>query len=154
TRLAYDGYREHQSARNTLAGLNLGLVRGADALRLGFTGLRYDADNPRALSDSLLRVDRTKAVANHHLPEAGGSGHQGQLGLTWEHALPSGSLEVTAYGLARSIDNPIPVRIIGLDRTAGGARAVLSGRIVPALHATAGAEWDAQRDHRQNFENN
>jgi iron complex outermembrane receptor protein len=153
TRLDYGGYRDHQSARNTLGGLNLGLVRGADVLRLVFTGLRYDADNPGALSDSLLRLDRTKAVANNVTQKAGENGSQGQLGLTWERAMAGGSLEVTAYGLARSIDNPIPVRYIDLDRKAGGARAVLSRRILPFLDATAGTEWDAQRDHRLNYEN-
>ena len=154
TRLSYDGYRRHQEARNTLAGLNLGFRRGADALRLALTAVRYDAQNPGALTDSLLRADRTQALANNVTQQAGESGRQGQLGLTWEHALGAGALEVTAYGLLRSIDNPIPVRYIDLSRTTGGARAVLSGAAGPVLRWTAGTEWEAQRDHRLNFENN
>ncbi|HET7231246.1 MAG TPA: TonB-dependent receptor [Longimicrobium sp.] len=154
TRLDYGGYREHQEARNTLGGVNLGLRRGADAVRLAFTAVRYDAQNPGALTDSLLRADRTQALANNVAQKAGESGHQGQLGLTWEHALGPGGLEVTAYGLVRSIDNPIPVRYIDLDRRAGGARAVLSGAAGSVLRYAAGAEWEAQRDHRLNHENN
>ncbi|HEU4562958.1 MAG TPA: TonB-dependent receptor [Longimicrobium sp.] len=153
TRLNFGGYRQHQEARNTLAGVNLGFRRGADAVRLAFTGVHYDAQNPGALTDSLLRADRTQALANNVTQQAGETGRQGQLGVTWEHALGAGALEVTAYGLLRSIDNPIPVRYIDLDRTAGGARAVLSGAAGPVLRWTAGTEWEAQRDHRLNHEN-
>ncbi|HEX8907191.1 MAG TPA: TonB-dependent receptor, partial [Longimicrobiaceae bacterium] len=153
TRLKYGGYREHQSADNTQVGLNFGLHRGADALRLAFTAVRYDAQNPGALSDSLLRADRTAAIPTNVTQKAGEEGHQGQLGLTWEHALGAGSLEVTGYGLARSIDNPIPVRYIDLDRAAGGARALLSGAAADLLRWTAGGEWELQRDHRLNHEN-
>lgn len=153
TRLNYGGYRQHQEARNTLAGVNLGFHRGADVVRLAFTGVHYDAQNPGALTDSLLRLDRTQALANNVTQQAGETGRQGQLGVTWEHALGAGALEVTAYGLLRSIDNPIPVRYIDLDRTAGGVRALLSGGAGPVLRWTAGAEWEAQRDHRLNHEN-
>lgn len=154
TRLNYDGYREHQSARNTLGGLNLGVRRGADAVRLAFTAVRYDAQNPGALTDSLLRVDRAQALASNVAQKAGERGHQGQLGLTWEHALGPGALEVTAYGLARSVDNPIPVRYIDLERKAGGARAVLNGALGPLLRWTVGSEWEAQHDQRVNHANN
>jgi iron complex outermembrane receptor protein len=153
TRLGYGGYRHHQSARNTLGGVNLGMRRGADALRLAFTAVDYDAENPGALSDSLLRVDRGQALANNVAQKAGEMGSQGQLGLTWEHAMGPGALEVTAYELVRTVDNPIPVRYIDLHRGAGGARATLSGAAGPLLRWTAGAEWDAQHDHRVNHEN-
>jgi iron complex outermembrane receptor protein len=154
TRLKYGGYREHQSADNTQVGANLGWHRGADEWRLVFTGVSYDAQNPGALSDSLLRVDRTKAIATNVTQHAGENGRQGQLGLTWEHLLPAGSLEVTGYGLARSLANPIPVRYIDLDRRAGGGRAVWSGALLGPLHASAGGEWEMQHDHRVNHENN
>ncbi|HSU15276.1 TonB-dependent receptor [Longimicrobium sp.] len=153
TRLKYGGYRQHQSADNTQVGLNFGLHRGADELRLVFTAVHYDAENPGALSDSLLRADRTAAIPTNVTQKAGEEGRQGQLGLTWIRALGTGSLEVTGYGLARSIDNPIPVRFIDLDRAAGGARAVWSGGLIGPLHASAGGEWELQHDHRLNHEN-
>lgn len=153
TRLEYGGYRQHQSADNTLGGFNLGLHRGDNTLRVAFTAVNYRGDNPGALSDSVLRIDRSRAVPNNVTQRAGEKGHQGQLGVTWERALPLGSLEVTAYGLSRSLDNPIPVRIIDLDRTAGGGRAVWSAAAGDALRWTAGAEWEGQRDHRLNHEN-
>src|SRR4051812_24883577 len=104
TRLRYRGYREHQHADNSLAGFRAGVSRGADALRLSFTAVRYDAQNPGALSDSMLRADRGQAVPTNVAQHAGEQGSQGQLGVTWEHRLPLGSLETTLHGLARSID--------------------------------------------------
>jgi iron complex outermembrane receptor protein len=154
TRLRFGGYREHQSADNSLAGFNLGLHRGANTLRVVFTAVRYDAQNPGALSDSMLRVDRSQAIANNVAQHAGEAGDQGQLGVTWERALGPGSLEVTGWGLARGLHNPIPVRIIDLDRGAGGARAVWSGGLGEALRWTAGAEGELQRDRRLNYANN
>jgi iron complex outermembrane recepter protein len=153
TRLKYGGYREHQSADNSLAGFNLGLHRGANTLRVAFTAVVYDAENPGALSDSALTADRSRAVPANVTQQAGEEGRQGQLGVTWEHAIGNGSLEVTAHGLSRSIDNPIAIRWIDLDRGAGGARAVLSTELWRGLRWTGGAEWELQRDHRVNHEN-
>ncbi|HKP75280.1 MAG TPA: TonB-dependent receptor [Longimicrobiaceae bacterium] len=154
TRLKYGGYRDHQSADNSLASFNVGLHRGANTLRIVFTGVHYDGENPGALSDSALKADRSAAVPTNVAQKAGEEGRQGQIGATWEHALGDGSLELTAYGLGRSIDNPIPVRYIDLDRGAGGARAVWNGGWGPALRWSGGAEWELQRDHRVNHENN
>jgi iron complex outermembrane receptor protein len=153
TRLKYGGYREHQSADNSLAGFNLGLARGANTLRVVFTAVHYDAENPGALSDSALRADRSRAVPANVSQKAGEEGRQGQLGVTWERTLGAGSLEVTGWGLARSIDNPIAIRWIDLDRGAGGARAVWAGGLGDVFRWTGGAEWELQRDHRVNHEN-
>jgi iron complex outermembrane receptor protein len=152
TRLKYGGYREHQSADNSLAGFDLGLHRGANTLRVVFTAVHYDAENPGALSDSALRADRTRAVPANVSQKAGEEGRQGQLGATWERAVGTGSVEVTAYGLGRSIDNPIAIRWIDLDRGAGGARAVWTAGL-RSLRWSGGAEWELQRDHRVNHEN-
>lgn len=153
TRLKYDGYREHQSADNSLASFNVGLHKGANTLRIAFTAVHYDARNPGALSDSALRADRSAAVPANVSQKAGEEGRQGQIGITWERAFGEGALEMTTWGLARSIDNPIAIRWIDLDRGAGGVRAVLSGAISRALRWTGGAEWELQRDHRVNHEN-
>ncbi|MFL5386471.1 MAG: TonB-dependent receptor family protein [Longimicrobiaceae bacterium] len=152
TRLKYGGYRQHQSADNSLAGFNLGVTKGASTLRVVFTAVRYDAENPGALSDSALRADRSRAVPANVSQKAGEEGRQGQLGVTWERTLGAGSLEVTGYGLARSIDNPIAIRWIDLDRGAGGARAVWTGG-VGLLRWSGGGEWELQRDHRVNHQN-
>jgi iron complex outermembrane receptor protein len=57
---------------------------------------------------------------------------------------------VSAHALARSLENPIPRRLIDLDRRAGGVRAALSGEMA-FVRWTAGAEAEVQRDDRRNF---
>ena len=82
---------------------------------------------------------------------------QGQGGLTLTAALQGGShLQLTLYGLARSLDNPIPGRIIELDRRGGGVRStftrplLLDGR---EMRLTAGVDLEGQWDERAEFEN-
>jgi iron complex outermembrane receptor protein len=152
SRLSYDGYRAHASADNLNAGGTFTLARGADEVRLSFTAVHYDALNPGSLSDSLLRVDRGAAFARNVEQRTGEEGRQGQAGLWWRHAAGPGALEVAAYALGRSIDNPIPTAVIDLDRRVGGVRAAWSADAGP-LRWLAGAEVEAQHDARLNFAN-
>ncbi|HEU4455895.1 MAG TPA: TonB-dependent receptor [Longimicrobium sp.] len=150
TRLEYDGFRRHQSAENTLAGLTLGWSRGADDVRLSFTGVRYDARNPGGLTRELLAADRGQAAPQNLADRTGEEGRQGQIGITWTRPMGSGALEVSAHALGRSLENPIPRRLIDLDRRAGGLRAALSGE-TGMVRWAAGAEAEVQRDDRRNF---
>lgn len=152
SRLAYDGYRTHSSAENLNAGGSVLLARGADELRLSFTAVRYNALNPGSLSDSLLRVDRRTAFARNVAQQTGEEGRQVQAGALWRRAMGPGALELSAYGLARSIDNPIPNAVIDLDRRVGGARAAWRAD-AGVLRWTLGAELETQRDDRLNFAN-
>ncbi|HEX6373727.1 MAG TPA: TonB-dependent receptor [Longimicrobium sp.] len=152
SRLSYDGYREHASAENLNAGGTFTVARGADQVRLSFTAVRYDALNPGSLSDSLLRVDRGAAFARNVEQRTGEEGRQGQAGIWWRHQAGPGALEVAAYALARSIDNPIPNAIIDLDRRVGGLRATWSADAGP-LRWLAGTEVEGQHDDRLNFAN-
>ncbi|HWK89039.1 MAG TPA: TonB-dependent receptor, partial [Longimicrobium sp.] len=152
SRLSYEGYRAHSSADNSLAGGSVSLRKGANRVRLGFSIVHYGARNPGSLSDSLLRADRGAAFARNVAQRTGEEGRHGQLGLTWRREARAGALDVSAYALARTIDNPIPNTIIDLDRRAGGIRAAFSGGASP-LRWTAGGEVQAQRDDRQNHQN-
>jgi iron complex outermembrane receptor protein len=152
SRLTYEGFREHSRAENTLAGAQLGWRGARDALRLVLHGVEYEALNPGSLSDSLLRVDRTQAFSRNVQQQTGEVGRQGQAGLFWERALRAGTLELSAYGVARRLDNPIPTVIIDLERRGGGVRAAWSAE-AGALRWTAGAEAEAQRDDRVNYVN-
>lgn len=152
SRLEYGGYRTHSSAENLNAGGTFFLTRGADELRLSFTAVRYDALNPGSLSDSLLRADRSAAFARNVAQATGEEGRQGQAGLWWRRDVGPGVLEVSAYGLMRSIDNPIPNAVIDLDRRVGGVRAAWRADAGP-LRWTAGGELETQRDDRLNFAN-
>jgi iron complex outermembrane receptor protein len=146
--LRYGGFREWSDADNLRANARARI----GGVQLVANAVRYDARNPGSLSDSLLRIERRQAFANNVRQQTGERGQQGQVGATWRGAVGPGQLEVAGYALARDLDNPIPQRIIDLDRTAGGARAL--ARIgTGGLRWTVGVETDAQRDQRLNFIN-
>jgi iron complex outermembrane receptor protein len=152
SRLTYDGYRTHNEAENNRATARYDYLGDASELRVSLSLVDYDAENPGSLSDSLLRVNRSVAFANNVAQKTGERGRQGQAGLTWRRVLGAGALEATAYGVARSVDNPIPNTIVVLDRTVGGARA--SYGVEGSLLAwSVGAEGALDRDHRENFAN-
>jgi iron complex outermembrane receptor protein len=157
SRVRYDGYRGWNAARNDRVNF-----RATDAyeddeeLAITFNWVDYDAQNPGGLSNALLAADRDQAFANNVRFRTGEQGKQGQLGLTWDEPTRAGRLNVSLHGLKRRIDNPIPQRIVAIDRAAGGARASLSGS--PAmgtgwLRLSGGAEWQMQRDDRLNYVN-
>ncbi len=154
-RLGYGGYREYSEARNLYATARWEYTGERNRLAVTLNGVDYDAENPGSLSDSLLSVDRSRAFSRNVVQRTGESGRQGQLGATLARAFPGAELELSAYGLARGIDNPIPNVIIALDRQAGGVRATLRS----PLHRSAtlrwafGTELDGQRDDRRNFAN-
>lgn len=144
----YGGFRDWSGAET---------LRGNARARFGGLGVvanvvRYDARNPGSLSDSLLRVDRTQAYGYNVRQRTAEVGTQAQLGATWSGAVGPAALELAGYGLTREIDNPIPPRIIDLERTAGGVRA-LARLEAGSARWTVGVEGDGQRDDRLNFVN-
>ncbi|HEX8392051.1 MAG TPA: TonB-dependent receptor [Longimicrobium sp.] len=152
SRLRYAGYRAHADADNLLGGGSLGWARGPDELGATVNLVRYEARNPGSLSDSLLRLDRSQAFARNVEQRTGEQGRQAQLGLSWRRAVGYGALELTAYGVGRSLDNPIPTSVIDLRRRVVGARAAWTGG-AGALRWTAGAEGARQADQRRTFAN-
>lgn len=155
-RLGFDGYREHNKTDNIYVSGQLGYHGERDEARLSFAFVDYDAQNPGSLSDSLLALDRTRAFPNNVLQQTGETGRQAQLGATWRRSLGDDEFELSAYGITRNLENPIPPRIIDLDRVAGGVRAVYRGGLRLAgrdARWTAGLEGDLQHDDRKNFRN-
>lgn len=155
-RLDYGGYRHFSRARNSHLNAIGTYAAGRVALRLVANGVRYDAENPGALTDSLVRADRRAAYPFNVLQKTGERGEQGQAGIHMTLPLGSGALRVSGYALRRSLDNPIPPAIIALHRTAGGVRADYSvERVLGAgsVTALAGLESDFQRDDRRNWRN-
>lgn len=156
SRLAYDGYRSFNESKNFYLNARVGREHSSGAWNVTANIVDYDAQNPGALSDSLLRIDRTRAYAFNVVQKTGEKGRQGQIGGRWSHNFKPGSLELSGYGIGRRIDNPIPPRIIDLERLAGGIRARFAAnplRRLLDLRWTAGVELDLQRDDRQNYAN-
>ncbi|HET6231389.1 MAG TPA: TonB-dependent receptor [Longimicrobiaceae bacterium] len=155
-RLRYGGYREHAHADNTLFNARLGYSRGGTDAGLTIHAVRYDAQNPGSLSDSLLRVSRTRAFANNVTQNTGERGDQEEIGGHWERPAGPGTMTLSAYGITRGIVNPIPNAIIDLDRRAGGARAAYGVALslpTGVARLNAGAEVNAQHDDRRNHAN-
>lgn len=155
-RFDYSGYRDYSRARNT----HLNSVGTWDwarmSLKLVANSVQYTAENPGSLSDSLIGVDRHQAYSNNLKQQTGEHGRQTQLGLSARAAFGVGELRVSVYGLARSINNPIPPRIIGIHRAASGARiaySVTGGTAERGITAIIGGESDLQRDDRRNWIN-
>ena len=155
-RLDYSGYRAYSRARN--AHLNAVGTWDWDRVSLKVVGnsVQYSAENPGSLSDSLLGIDRRQAYSNNFRQRTGERGRQNQFGASARARLGVGELRLSAYGLTRAINNPIPTSIIGIHRAAGGVRAayaVTEGDVDHSVTAMIGGESDLQRDDRRNWVN-
>lgn len=155
-RLDYHGYRAHSAARNAHANAVATYDWDRASLRLVGNLVRYDAQNPGGLSDSLLHVDRRQAYIGNVIAQTGERGAQGQYGASGDVDLGPGQLQLSAYALTRGLVNPIPPTIIQLHRTAGGARVAYSatrGDATNSITGIAGLAGDLQRDDRLNWKN-
>jgi iron complex outermembrane receptor protein len=154
-RLDYDGYRHHSSAQNRYLSARAATDIGPASVSLAFHSAAYDALNPGALTDSLLRIDRTAAFPFNVAQATGESGRHSQAGVTVEGPLRRFVLAASLYGLRRELENPIPPRIIDLSRKAGGFRMSIgtAPSADPRLQWDAGLEWAEQRDERLNHTN-
>ncbi|HUF12388.1 MAG TPA: TonB-dependent receptor [Longimicrobiales bacterium] len=160
THRTLDGFREHAGSEKTFLRIAAGMPVSVGQLDVQATGLTYDAQNPGSLAADVMAQDREQAHAFNVAQRAGESARQALAGVTWRGAAGPGTLELATYGTARVLDNPIPVSIIELTRAAGGLRGVYgldfeadrSGDDAGAM-LILGAELDAQRDDRRNFDN-
>ncbi len=162
--LSYDGFRPHPDDPSDFFGgadrLNVNAQVTADvaggALRITGNFFDLDGENAGQLNQADLEAGAYAARSFNVRQRSSKKVHQGQLGITW--AGPVGDLraEFSGWGLFRSMDNPIPPRIIDLGRTAFGGRAAVttqrpgeSGQIA----WTAGIDVDLQSDDRLNYDN-
>jgi iron complex outermembrane recepter protein len=153
-RLDYDGFRAHNSATNRYFSARTGTELGTAELSLAVHQVQFDALNPGALPDSMVRSDPSAAFPNNVAQNTGQSGRHSQAGVTFNQPLGRMRLSTAAYGVRRRFENPILPRIIDLSRRAGGGRVVLGSN----GHSTR-VEWDAgvetavQKDERANYAN-
>ncbi len=149
-----DGYREYSRA-DVLRGHALAtLAVLSGRLGLSFDGTTYDARNPGSLTDSLLAVDRRMAYGANVSQATGESGKQAQVGVRWSRSLRRSGpdLVAAAYVRGRSVDNPIPSSIIGLDRRLVGGRLSI-GSGAGRFAWGASLQSALQSDARRNWEN-
>lgn len=164
TAFSWDGFRSHAAADKLYGSMHGEWRRGRDALSVVAHGVDYTARAAGSLSAAQLTEDRFQAHPFNVVQAVGEAASQLQAGLTWRRAFGAGGpehagvpvLEVTAWGMGRSLDNPIPPVVIDLTRRAGGIRSSLRGTSPIADRVVTwvlGFDAEALRDDRLNFEN-
>lgn len=151
-----DGFRDHASAEVWRANL---VARGelASGEVRAVVNL-YDtpfAENPSSLDFEDAR-NAPRSVRPLVVEQGlGEEARQLQAGVSATLPLGDGpSLDAAVWGLARELWNPIPFRIIAIDRAAGGLRARLSGALDAADAGwSVGLDVGLQRDDRREREN-
>jgi iron complex outermembrane receptor protein len=151
-----DGFREYAEAEIFRANLLLaGRVGQTGQIR----GLLNFYSTPFAQNASSLTLedatDNPRMVRSFIVGQGSGEdATQGQAGVSLD--LPIGQstrLRTTAWGLWRDLWNPIPGRIIQIDRLGGGIRSELSGVIGDRVDWVGGVDLELQRDERDEREN-
>lgn len=156
SKLTYRGYRRWNDSRNDRADLRVTHGTPRRDLALVVNWMDFSARSPGGLDTARLRADRDQAFTNNLRFRTGEWGRQTQLGATWREHVGGLDVDLSAHGLTREIENPIPQRIVVIDRGAGGARLALSASPVAAgrpLRLSLGTELQLQRDDRRNYVN-
>lgn len=119
--------------------------------------LQLEAENPGSISDSVFGVGDREAHRFNVIQQTRKDITQAQVGARWNKTLGDGEVEFAAYGVRRSLDNPIPPVVIDLDRNAGGVRGLYRRSHETAggerVSWTVGSDLDLQSDARLNFDN-
>ncbi len=149
--LSTDGFREHSQAEILRANVTLAAPVGGSGEVRGVLSF-YDtpfSENPSSLT--LEDATRRPRMARSFIISQG-SGEdatQGQAGATLDLPLgEDGRFRATAWGLWRDLWNPIPGRIIAIDRRAEGLRTEAGGRLGDGVRWLAGFDLERQRDDR------
>jgi iron complex outermembrane receptor protein len=150
--LDYRGFREHSNARDLRTGAQVVHSAVRDTVRLTVATVDYDADNPGGLTDSASVAAPRSASATNLRYRTGEKGSHRQAGVAWRHATEQWLVDASAWGLGRHLVNPIPQRIIDLQRQAAGGRiAIEHGAPGSAVSLGAGLEHGSQWDDRRSF---
>jgi len=147
------GAREHSESERWLIGGVLSRPTPLGRLEAALHGTRYQAQNPGSLTAEQVAADATQANPNNVRQRTSERGTHAQLGLGWHRQFGAVALELRAHGGVRALFNPIPPRIIELDRSFGGVRLQATAGD-ERLQLAAGGELEGQRDSRLNYLNN
>lgn len=164
SRMSFDGFRRDPIADNgstygegTRSVFNgtLAVPLAGGELRVVGNAVDLDAENPGSLPIDVFDEGDRAAWGFNIVSGARKEVQQGQIGSTWTGDVGEQQLELAAWGIYRSLFNPIPGQIIDLSRGAGGARGLFQGTTTlgsASLGWRAGAEVELQRDDRKNFD--
>ena len=150
-RIDTDGSRDHSrfEQNNLTARLEHGaggVARTAITLSIADAPI---AQNPGSLPRDSFVLKPQMAWPRNVATAAGEKSRQVQGGIEHTRSMRSAHVNAIAYGLTRTLDNPLPFAYITLDRKAGGVRSTLAWRWL-----SAGIDVEAQQDERAEYDNN
>ncbi len=155
----YDGFRKHSEMKS----YHLNTVyRNYFSHNLNLTAVinYFDSPyllNPGSLSREMLEQNRNTTREFNIQQGTGEKANQFQSGLTLDYANDNFNIKATIYFLTRDLINPIPVRIIILNRKAGGFRSIANKNFNYenlSFDLSAGMDIEFQNDLRKEYENN
>jgi len=155
----YEGFREH-SARKTYLLNTIYRNNFSDNYNITAVINYFDSPyllNPGSLNKETLEQDRNSARLLNKLQGTGEKANQFQGGMTLNFLQDDFNFETTLYFVKRDLVNPIPGRIINLNRMAGGFRSFLNKKLIInsyELDISGGIDMEFQNDLRKEFENN
>ena len=162
--LDYDGFRPDPNTPGELYGLadrvtinsQVSTPAGNGILKITANFFDLSAENPGQLPQSFLDDGNLQAWGFNVAQKTRKDVRQGQLGASWTGRTGGVNSQFVGWGLFRELDNPIPPRVVDLDRIAWGARALF---YTDATQRPGDVQWlggfdaDFQRDDRLNFDN-
>ena len=150
----YDGFREHSESDRYFASGRFGHRSGNSELSVNAALVDFTALNPGGLDLATREATPDAAAGSSLSNNARKDATQAQVGASLLNAIGSAELRSSAYGIRRDLFNPIPGRVIDLERWAGGLQSFLSVDPTPCLQVLIGGSLDLQSDNRSNFANN
>lgn len=156
-RMRTNGARDHANQRATTGFARAGVVAGGTDYSLSLLGLDMPlAENPGALTLAQMRDDVRApdqlSVAKNARKEV----RHLQIGLSAVRPITGGEVSMSAFGGARSLDNPLTFAVVEIGRHSYGASVRLA-RLAALLgrqnRLTAGIDLQSQNDLRRNFAN-
>jgi iron complex outermembrane receptor protein len=150
-----DGSRAHARQRATSGFAKGGYTAGATSYSLMMMAL----DNPLSLNPGALTLDEMQDDPRLADPQSIRRGarkavKQFQLGGSAIRAMPRGELSLSAFGGARSLDNPLAFAIVEIGRHSYGASAALRQTIGTGAmqhRFAAGIDFQSLNDLRRNY---
>ena len=166
SRLSFDNFRPQSSeapdgdmygaVTKNVFNSTVTLPAGNGSMRLVANVLDFDAENAGSMNRTDLDAGHRAARFFNRKSNAHKDGRQFQGGTAWTGMMGDSDVEIASWIVRRELDNPIPGRVIDLNRNAGGVRALINRtREVDtgAISFGFGAETEFQRDDRQNYQN-
>jgi iron complex outermembrane receptor protein len=150
-----DGLRRHSGQKSATGFARIAKAAGNSDYSLSLMALDNPrSENPGALTIDEMRADWRQSDMLSFRRDASKSVSQFQLGVSAAHRSGTAAFALSAYGGARSLDNPLTFAVVEIGRHTYGATATYRGDapLFRMRHRiSAGIDVQAQNDLRRNY---